>query len=205
MAQEEGLIASIDDKGWAEVVTQRRDACGVCGAGHCCMPFAGHSKMLVKALNRVGANRGDRVVIDLASGNVIQSAAILYVIPVVGLIIGAVVGSTLAPGWPFKGIDSNMFFTLLGLALGFLVTVLISRYLSKKRQFTPVITRILESRARGIDSLMAEDPICKALLDPVQAPETLDYQEKTYYFCSSSCRDTFAEHPEEYLRRNSHA
>jgi len=166
MEQEEGLIASIDDKGWAEVVTKRRDACGDCGAGHRCTAFAGSSKMLIKALNRAGANEGDHVVIDLASGGVIQSAAILYVIPVLGLIFGAVIGSTLDPGWPFKGTDASMLFTFLGLAFGFLVTVLISRHLSKKRQFTPVITRILKAGARGIDSLMAEDPICKALVDP---------------------------------------
>ena len=199
MPQEEGLIASTDDKGWAEVVIQRRDACGDCGAGYCCMPFAGRSKMLVKALNRVGANQGDRVLIDLASGNVIQSAAILCMIPVLGLIFGAVIGSTLAPGWPFKGTDPSMFFTFLGLALGLLVTVLISRHLSKKRQFTSIITRVLEVGARGTDSLMAKDPVCKALLDPAEAPLTLDYQDKTYCFCGSSCRDTFAEHPEKFL------
>lgn len=199
MAQEEGLIASIDDKGWAEVVTRRRDACGDCGAGHCCTAFTGRSKMLIKALNRVGANKGDLVVIDLASGNVIQSAVILYVIPVLGLIFGAVIGSTLDPGWPFKGTDASTLFTFLGLALGFSLTVLISRHLSKKRQFTPVITRILEAGARGIDSIMAEDPICKALLDPEQAPASLHYQDKTYYFCGSSCRDMFAEHPEKFL------
>jgi sigma-E factor negative regulatory protein RseC len=158
MAQEEGLIASTDDKGWAEVVIQRRDACGDCGVGHCCMPFVGRSKMLVKALNRVGANQGDRVVIDLASGNVIQSAAILCIIPVLGLILGAVIGSTLVPVWPFKGTDAGMLFTFLGLALGLLVTVLISRHLTKKRQFTSVITRVLEVGARGTDSLMAEEP-----------------------------------------------
>jgi sigma-E factor negative regulatory protein RseC len=169
MPQEEGLITRIDDKGWAEVVTQRRDTCGDCSAGHCCMPLAGRTKMLVKALNRVGANEGDRVVIDLASGNVIQSAAILYVIPVLGLIFGAVIGSTFSPGWPFKGIDPSIFFTLLGLALGFLVTVLISGHFSKKRQFTPVIIRVLEAGAQGIDSLLAEDPIRKTHLDPERA------------------------------------
>ena len=193
------MITSIDDKGWAEVVTQRREACGGCGAVYCCTPFAGRSKMLVKALNRIGANRGDRVVINLASGNVIQSAAILYIIPVLGLILGAVIGSTSVPAWLFKGNDASMLFTFLGLVLGLFVTVLISRHLSKKRQFTPLITRILEAGARGIDSLVAEDPVCKALLDPVQAPVNLDYQDKTYFFCGSSCRDTFVEHPEKFL------
>jgi sigma-E factor negative regulatory protein RseC len=170
MAQEQGLIANIDNTGWAEVVTQRRDACGDCGAGHSCMAFGGSSKMLVKALNRVGANKGDLVVIDLASGNVIQSAAILYIIPVLGLISGAIIGSTFDLAWPFKGTDASALFTFLGLGLGFLVTVLLSRHLSKKRQFTPVITRILKTGTRDSDPLMAEDPVRKALLDPAQSP-----------------------------------
>lgn len=197
MTQEQGFIASVDEKGWAEVVTPKRDACGGCGAGHCCTAFAGSSKMLIKAVNRVEAREGDLVSIDLAAGGVIQNAAILYVIPVLGLIFGAVAGSALDTEWPFKEIDATMLFTFLGLALGFLVTVLISRHLSKKTQYTPIITRIIKTGARSIDSLMARDPVCKALVDPAQAA-SLDYQDKTLFFCDPGCRDRFAEHPEDF-------
>jgi positive regulator of sigma E activity/YHS domain-containing protein len=205
MAQEEGLISSIDDKGWAEVVTQRRDVCGDCEAGHCCTAFAGSSKILLKTRNIAGAKKGDLVVIDVGPGNVIQGAAILYIIPVLGLILGISIGSALDPGWPFKTADASTVFTFLGLALGLVVTVLISRRPSTRRHFTPVITRILKAGARQSGSLVAEDPICKAPLDPAQAPVSLDYQDKTFYFCGSGCRDTFAEHPEKYLCRNSNA
>ena len=194
MAREQGLIAGIDEKGWAEVVTQRRDACGECGTGHCCTAFAGSSKMLIKAVNRVGASEGDLVSIDLASGGVIRISAILYIIPVLGLIFGAVLGSALDPGWP----EATPLFTLVGLAVGFLVTVLISKHLSKKGEFTPVITGVLKSGFPNSDSLVARDPICKALLDPAQAPASFNHQAKTYYFCGSSCMDTFAEHPEKF-------
>ena len=194
MAREQGLIAGIDEKGWAEVVTQRRDACGGCGAEHCCTAFVGSSKMLIKAVNRVGAVEGDLVSIDLASGGVIQTAAILYVIPVLGLIFGAVLGSALAPGWP----EATPLFTLVGLAMGFLVTALISKHYSEKGKYTPVITGILKRSGRNSNSLVARDPVCKALVDPAQAPASLTYQEKAYYFCDPSCRDTFLRHPEEY-------
>ena len=199
MAQEQGLIAGIDEKGWAQVVTQRRDACGGCGAGHCCTAFAGSSKMLIKAVNRVGAGEGDLVSIDLASGGVIQNAAILYVIPVLGLIFGAVVGSTLDLKWPLKGVDETMLFTFVGLALGFLVTVLISRQLSKKKQFTPVITCVLKTAARSAESFLTKDPVCNRVVDPAEAPASLVYQDKTYYFCDPDCRESFAKHPEEFV------
>ena len=195
MAQEEGLIASIDDKGWAEVVTQRRDACGGCHAGHYCTAFAGSSKMLIKAANRIGAGEGDLVSIDLVSGSIIRISAILYIIPVLGLIFGAVLGSALDPGW----FDATTLFTLVGLAMGLFVTVLISRHLSKKEEFTPVITGIIKSRARNSDSLVARDPVCKTLVVPAQAPASLTYHEKTYHFCDPGCRDTFLKHPEEYV------
>ena len=195
MAQEKGLIVRIDDKGWAEVVTQRRDTCGGCHSGHCCTAFAGSSKMLIKAANRVGAGEGDLVSIDLVSGGVIRISAILYIIPVLGLIFGAVLGSALDPGW----FEATPLFTFVGLAMGFLVTVLISRHLSKKEEFTPVITGIIKSGARNNDSLVARDPVCKALVDPAQAPASLTYQEKAYHFCDPGCRDIFLKHPQEYV------
>jgi YHS domain-containing protein len=40
---------------------------------------------------------------------------------------------------------------------------------------------------------MAKDLICGASLDEDKAGATYDYLGFTYYFCSSTCRDRFAE------------
>jgi YHS domain-containing protein len=40
---------------------------------------------------------------------------------------------------------------------------------------------------------MAKDLICGASLEEDKAGATFDYLENTYYFCSSTCRDRFAE------------
>ena len=85
MAQEQGLAASIREDGWAKVVTERRDACGDCAASHCCASLGSGSEMVTKALNRAGAGVGDLVSISLSSVTVVKGAAILYLIPVVGL------------------------------------------------------------------------------------------------------------------------
>ncbi|MGA2315465.1 MAG: YHS domain-containing protein [Thermodesulfobacteriota bacterium] len=40
---------------------------------------------------------------------------------------------------------------------------------------------------------MAKDLICGASLDGQKRGVSYDYQGYTYYFCSSACRDKFAE------------
>lgn len=60
MAQEQGLFASIREDGWAQVATERRDACSGCGASHCCASFGSSSEMASKALNGARAGVGDK-------------------------------------------------------------------------------------------------------------------------------------------------
>ena len=55
----------------------------------------------------------------------------------------------------------------------------------------------------------ATDPACGMEVEPaesVAAGNTETYQDKTYYFCSRSCRDTFRKDPQALISRaNSHA
>ena len=161
--QEEGLVAAIMENGWAQVVSDRRDACGDCGASHssCCTSLGGSSKMVIKAMNNAGAGLGDLVAITLKSGTVVQSAAIFYLIPLLGLIFGAALGSTSDLGLPLSETASAMLFGFAGLVLGFLITAVITRWLSTKQAFTPVITRVIKSGFRSPDTLIAIDPVCK--------------------------------------------
>jgi sigma-E factor negative regulatory protein RseC len=201
MAQEEGLVTSISENGWAQVVADRRDACGDCDASHssCCASLGGSSKMVIKAMNRAGARAGDLVAITLKSGTVIQSAAIFYLIPLVGLIIGAAVGSTSNLGLPFSETAAGILFSFAGLALGFLITAAITRWLAAKQVFTPVITDIIKSGFRPPDALLAIDPVCKMAVDPKEAPASFVYQNKTYYFCHPGCKASFQKEPSKYL------
>jgi YHS domain-containing protein len=59
--------------------------------------------------------------------------------------------------------------------------------------------------ARGADGSTStgetKDPICGMAVDPVQAKTaglTIDYQGKTYYFCSDACKQQFAKDPTRY-------
>lgn len=45
---------------------------------------------------------------------------------------------------------------------------------------------------------MRRDPVCKMTLEESKAAAIATYGGKTYYFCSSGCRDKFAKNPEQY-------
>lgn len=199
MAEEEGLVASATEDGWAQVVAERRDACADCSASQCCAVLGGSPKMVVKAINRAGAGIGDLVSISLKSGTVIQGAAIFYLIPLIGLIFGAAVGTTSSLGLPISETAGGILFGFAGLALGFLITAIITRRLSAKQAFTPVITRVIKSGLRTPESLIAIDPVCKMAVDPQEARASFVYQNKTYYFCHADCKESFEQEPDKYL------
>ena len=47
-----------------------------------------------------------------------------------------------------------------------------------------------------------KDPVCGMELSRLSAIEEMDYEGKTYYFCSAGCREAFEAEPEKYLRHH---
>ena len=141
MAQEKGLVTSITEDGWAQVETDRNDACSHCGS--CRVSFGCNSEMTIKAINRAGAGVGDLVSIHLSSGTIMKSAAILYLIPVAGLISGAFMGEGLSTRLAISETSAIALLSLSGFILGYIITALISRWMSARRKLSPTITRII--------------------------------------------------------------
>jgi len=193
------MVTSIREDGWARVVTDRSDACGDCGASHCCASFGSSSEMVIKALNRAGAGVGDLVSLKLSSGTVLKGAAILYLIPVAGLMSGAVTGVGLSQRLPISETGAAALLGFAGLILGFIITGLISRRMSAGSRLTPVITRIIKPALKAPESSMAIVPVCKMALKPAEAPASFIYRGKSYFFCHPNCRESFMEDPENYL------
>jgi YHS domain-containing protein len=48
--------------------------------------------------------------------------------------------------------------------------------------------------------MMEKDIVCGMEVDPASAPATSEYQGRTYYFCSSACKQAFDDEPEKYVR-----
>jgi sigma-E factor negative regulatory protein RseC len=199
MPEEQGYVTGIRADGWAQVIADRKDACADCGASHCCVSFKSSSEMVIKALNSAGANIGDLVSVSLSSGMLLKGAAILYVIPMAGLLSGVIAGAGLEQWLAMGETGSIAFFGFAGLALGFLMTALVSRRMSAKNRLAPVITRVIKPGMRDGVVLMAVDPVCNMAMGLDDARERYRYRDMDYYFCDRSCRESFIRNPEKYL------
>jgi Cu+-exporting ATPase len=45
---------------------------------------------------------------------------------------------------------------------------------------------------------MVVDPVCGMRIESEEAVGTIDYDGKTYYFCSQTCHDAFGADPSAY-------
>ena len=48
---------------------------------------------------------------------------------------------------------------------------------------------------------MAIDPVCGMEVDPSQAMATTEFQGRTYYFCSTTCKEEFDRNPQIYAQQ----
>lgn len=48
------------------------------------------------------------------------------------------------------------------------------------------------------EQMAAIDPVCGMSVEESDAPEKLDYEGTTYYFCSTDCRQEFEANPGDY-------
>ena len=46
--------------------------------------------------------------------------------------------------------------------------------------------------------MAAKDPVCGMEVDEQQAKGKSEYQGKTYYFCSTGCKQRFDQNPQQY-------
>jgi len=47
---------------------------------------------------------------------------------------------------------------------------------------------------------MAKDPVCGMDVDEKKTAGTVVYRDKSYYFCSNSCKVWFEKEPEKYVK-----
>jgi len=199
MAEEQGLVDSTNNNGLAQVITERKDACGDCESSHCCTSLESRGKMSIKALNRVGAKVGDVVRISLSSVSLLKSAFLLYIIPLIGFISGAIMGAALHDKLSLSETAASIVFGFIGLFLGFLLVRPFTQRMSRDNRLTPVITEIINSGRVSHELMPSVDPVCKMIMEPTKDTPSSVYKDQTYYFCDPRCKETFKRDPEKYL------
>jgi len=144
MAEHIGIVIKNESDRYARVMTDRKGACGGCqSTPHGCRSCLSSAKMESRVVNPVGAGPGDLVRIQLSSGNLYLGAAILYLLPVLGLLLGAFTGNWASSTYGLaKGIGT-IGGAAAGLALGFTAVFVLDRTAGIRRRIMPTITAVL--------------------------------------------------------------
>lgn len=144
MQEEVGTV--IESRGGtARVLVKRNAACDHCPSRSCCASLEGDVKG-VNASNRMGAKEGQKVKIGISPKAVLKASFILYMVPILALIIGAVLGNYLGPQHKeIWAVSAG-----IGFFVGsYFVIKALNTYLENKAEYLPVITGILPEHTSG--------------------------------------------------------
>jgi sigma-E factor negative regulatory protein RseC len=140
---EEGIITKIEGP-YALVKVVRSSACAHCPSVGSCH-IESDRPMLVKAVNTVQAGTGQRVKLFLAPGSNLAASFLLYLVPLLGLLFGAIIGKLLiAPLFPH--ISSELIaggFGFISMAAVFLGIRMYDRRQRGRQRFIPEVIQIV--------------------------------------------------------------
>ena len=147
MATATGIVIRTHPSKRADVVANKQGGCGSCSSAHSCHTSHAAKKMTTTVINPVNAEPGDIVVIDVSTNRLLKGLAVIYLLPVLGLLIGAIIGVNLKESLAMTETGSALLFGGIGLAAGFGMVMSISKLLSANDAFTPIISRIVRKGA----------------------------------------------------------
>jgi len=141
MIEEEGIVAEIEGD-IAKVAILKKSACEQCSAAGVCHPG---DQEYMDAANPLGAVKGQKVKVVIAPQMYLKASIILYGIPMVALITGAIIAKNIAAR--YVGEDgSDLWAFLAGMALMLVSFFFIRVYnnkVEKTQKYKPVIVEIL--------------------------------------------------------------
>ena len=115
---------------------------GGCGAGKIGQIFTLKSKKY-QVIDTLGSKTGDEVIIGIADGSVLRGSAAVYLLPLLLIFIGAILGSQFAAA--AQRDLASIFGAATGFAIGTLWLIRFSRRVSADPRFQPVVLRSVRS------------------------------------------------------------
>jgi len=194
MKQAEGIVTAIAEQGKARVAIRTDDTLPGCSSRtehcHC---SGGTSSLVIKVSNRAGAGVGDNVSVLFKSGAVLRSVLILLGIPMVGILVGAILGSSL---YENSRLSQEGAFLAGAACFGFALVLAFMTYRHFSEDLQPYVDQVIALKRTSQGMI---DPVCGMEVDPVKAAVKIDYEGKTYFFCNAGCLEAFAREPSRYL------
>jgi sigma-E factor negative regulatory protein RseC len=108
-----------------------------------------------RVANPLGAQPGDLVKVHLSSANLYTGAAILYLLPVLGLLLGAFTGVWASTTYGLSEMFGSIAGAAAGLGIGIAVVIALDRSPRVRRRILPTITAILTPKVGVPDTKTA--------------------------------------------------
>lgn len=144
MSAERGTVEKVEP-GWAWVKTKRSSACASCDSRHHCSIVEGGDRMVVKAQNTAQAKKGDEVELYLSTKTKLKCTAIVYLLPVLGIFLGAFSANPLSDALGLNPSLGMVVFTLTGLVSAVILMRYLANRMAAKQALTPLVKRVIMS------------------------------------------------------------
>lgn len=145
MIEEIGTLVELKGKHTAMVMCTKSSLCENCAANGSCVIGDDGNIRLIEAQNSLGATVGERVRIATTTKSFLQSSFLLYIVPLIALVIGAIVGKLVGENLA-TGLDPNLLSAVFGVffMIGSFVVLRVGSSVLSKEAYMPKIIEIIK-------------------------------------------------------------
>jgi sigma-E factor negative regulatory protein RseC len=148
--REQGVVTRVIPPNIVEVSLQASEACGRCGA---CHPDS-KGGICIEATAVAGVKTGDKVEIEISTGGVVTASFVVYLLPIVFMIAGYLLGSAAAgfSSLPVSGETGGIAGAILLLAVSFWFVRRYDRHIRRQGTLRAKVTRVLPQGDHSINT-----------------------------------------------------
>ena len=136
--RETGTIISVDGE-FSTIRIDKTDQCQGCTA---CKSL-GNGVLQVDAFNKIGAQPGDTVEIEIESAKILRHSFIVFIFPLFMLVAGYLLGLQFTKGINDSGEEAGIIGAVMGLVLSFIVIRLYDRIKAKDHTHSAQVVTLI--------------------------------------------------------------
>ena len=144
MIEEVGTVVELKSKMIAVVMCTKSSLCENCATNGNCALGDDDNTRLIEVHNLLGAEVGEQVRIATTTKSFLQSSFLLYIVPLIALVIGAIAGLLVGEKIP-TGLDPNLLSAIFGVffMIGSFVVLRVGSSALNKESYMPKIIEII--------------------------------------------------------------
>lgn len=140
MITENGIVTQVNPS-MAWVKTTRAGACESCSTKDSCSTVKSMKDQIVIVQNTLSVKEGDHVVLGLETKPILFITFLLYIFPIILLVIGALIGNSLAPHFQLNPSLTSMAVGFSFFGLAFFIIRKKHDALAKNKAYKPFLVR----------------------------------------------------------------